>query len=53
MARKILSPQGSPLSELFFDLQILIHAAQAPVNPEILTHDALVVVDKVIALLPA
>ena len=52
--RIVASFMSSPLSELFFDLQILIHAAQAPVNPENLTHDALlVVVDKAIALLPA
>ena len=52
--RIVANFMSSPLSELFFDLQILIHAAQAPVNPENLTHDALlVVVDKAIALLPA
>ena len=40
-------------SALFFDLRILVHAAQDPVNPENLTHDALfAVVDKAIASLP-
>ena len=37
----------------FFDIRILVHAAQAPFEPTNLTHDALfAVVDKAIASLP-
>ena len=54
VGRIIANFMSSPLCGLFFDLQILVHAAQAPANPEILTHDALLaVVDKAITSLPA
>ncbi|KAF8804615.1 hypothetical protein BYT27DRAFT_6693416 [Phlegmacium glaucopus] len=50
--RIVTNFMSSPLYELFFDLQILVHAAQAPVDPANLTHDAfLAVVDRTIALL--
>jgi len=54
VGRIIANIMSSPLCELFFDLRILVHAAQAPFNPEILTHIALLaVVEKAIASLPA
>ena len=52
--RIIANFMSSPLCENFFDLQILIQAAQVPVSPVNLTHEALfAVVNKAIASLPA
>lgn len=52
--RVVANFTNNPLCELFIDLQILVHAAQAPVNLANLTHEALfAVVDKAIASLSA